>query len=105
MENGQKLLNIGYLSFFLPDDFDGDIADALELLADHHRQKVQEGKSEKTKVSDWENSLKNFKNGKRLTANWGLSEYDKKGNAFVRVDGFVKFKGTSIPYVDSLGKD
>jgi len=68
VKEGQKVLSIDFLAFYLPEDFDGTIADALECLADYCR----EDKSQKITNANWHSSLENFARNKRLTADWGL---------------------------------
>jgi len=84
-KDGQKVLYITYLSFFLPEDFEGDLADAFECLAAYHRMHKNHSKIVKKPV--WKIAWKNFiKENKRVTASLSLSRYNEDKNEFERID-------------------
>lgn len=77
-----KVLQIdGY--FLLPDDFEGSMSDAIELLAKYDREKediliTNEG-------SLWDLFLQGMDRGKRLTINKGIQKWT--GTAWEQMDG------------------
>jgi len=73
------LLHVNFLSFFLPKGFKGTIADALRLLAEYDESHI----TSDIEKADWDTALESFPEGKKLTAGWSLSSYDKKTNKFL----------------------
>jgi len=84
IKDGQKVLDVKGLTFFLAEDFKGDIIDALESAIAYHRSK------QKISIVDekysWESAWDSFVNeNKRLTGYLSLSEYNKENNRFERI--------------------
>ena len=84
-KNGQKILTINNLFFFLPDDFNGDMADAFEALAKYLRENYKN--KSLPLLASYESACSNFLNdNKRLTCALRLSRLDKDQNKFIPLE-------------------
>jgi len=90
--------------FTLPDDFTGNVSDALRLLADYHESKMGES-TKKEKVIKEENDIFNKSNsllyshwmeaheeGKRHVAHVSLIEYKDEDKEWIDIDPYNKEK-------------
>jgi hypothetical protein len=86
MKEGQKVLSIDQLFFFLPEGFTGDMSDALELLAEVYRRDDEnmnmvvissESDEPPTKDELWAQAI---------------DEFEKAGKDFVGVLGICELK-------------
>ena len=92
-----RILAIDTLVFALPDDFNGDLADALQLLADYHRKvdgtPIQDIAHKPVSKQDllqlwtevrtetWRNFIDALTEGKRLSGRMAVQDWPDSKNA------------------------
>lgn len=79
MKLPRKLLRVEDLTFVLPDDFEGGLEDAIQLLLDYIRERMDN--SERTDKSEEEKlaTLLNSENNRRVAMNYGIFEMNDAG--------------------------
>lgn len=75
----RKLLRVEDLTFVLPDDFEGELDDAIELLLNYLRERLCHceitDKSEEEKLA----AILNSDNNRKVSLNYGIFEIDGDG--------------------------
>ena len=85
----KKILRITDLTFSLPDDFDGDIADAIRVMLDYITTKPEltplgDNDSKSTIESLFDNILSENKNSSKICMRYGIFERDSNGNYILK---------------------
>ena len=83
----KKILRITDLVFTLPDNFEGDIKDAIKLIAEYisNRQKMTHvGDDAKTSVESLFENLSSNTSDSKLCMKYGIFECDERGNYILK---------------------
>ena len=78
-----KILRIEDLTYILPDDFDGDLSEALHLLAEYLRKKFRDGNTVINETDDETSaSIFTVSGNRNVDMKYGLFERDETGHHY-----------------------